>query len=78
MENNWTLDLERKIETQISLPDISIYLKKLKDLNIDQNSIRNFLYGLRSGTTDEIIEDRILEVLDVLEGYCLPQYKVWS
>lgn len=77
MEDTWTLNLERKIQNEISLPDISIYLKELKGANIDQGSIRNFLYGLRSGTTDEIIEDRILEVLDVLEGYCQPQYRVW-
>ena len=77
MKTDWKLNLEKKLEDQISLPVISLYLKELKDLGIDQDSIRKFLYGMKSRTNDQVIEDRLLEVLDILEGYCQPQYKVW-
>ncbi|WP_129020215.1 hypothetical protein [Edaphocola flava] len=77
METNWKLNLKKKINSQISLLEISGFFKELKKSNIKQNEIREFLYEIKAGAVDEIIEDRILEILDILEGYCQPQYKVW-
>jgi hypothetical protein len=33
---------------------------------------------LRQRTTDEAVEDRILEVADFVAGFCSPHMKIWD
>ena len=77
METNWKLNLKEKLNNMISLSEISDYLRFLKKSNISQEHIKLFLTELRNNNIEEVVEDRILEILDIVEGYCQPEYKVW-
>lgn len=77
METNWKLNLKEKLNNMISLSEISDYLRFLKKSNISQEHIKLFLNELRNNNIEEVVEDRILEILDIVEGYCQPEYKVW-
>lgn len=76
MENNWKQELNIIIKNDIDLKKVSDFLKSLKTAGITQCEIKTYLNLLRLESTD-IVEDRILEILDIVEGFCNPQYRVW-
>jgi len=76
MENNWKQELNIVIKNDINLKKVSDFLKSLKTAGITQCEIKTYLNLLRLEST-EIVEDRILEILDMVEGFCNPQYRVW-
>ena len=76
MENKWENDLSEILKREIHLQEICEFLKSLKSTGITQNQVRENLCILKE-KSGGIIEDRILEVLDVVEGYCNPRYLVW-
>lgn len=76
MENNWHNELSVMLQSEINLEKASNILKSFKESGVTQDQIRESL-SLRREKSDEIVEDRILEVLDIVEGYCNPVYRVW-
>lgn len=76
MENNWQKELASILRNEIQLTEVSEHLKSLRAAGIPQEEIREYLNTMRT-TSGEVMQDRILEVLDVVEGYCNPQYRVW-
>jgi hypothetical protein len=78
MENNWKINLKTKSETTISLDEISNILRTLKESGVERNVVREFLNYLRKYSVDDESEDRILEILDIVEGFCNEKYIVWK
>lgn len=76
MENNWHNELSVMLQSEINLEKASSMLKSFKESGVTQDQIRETLSLMRE-KSDEIVEDRILEVLDIVEGYCNPDYRVW-
>lgn len=76
MENKWKETLRTFLKNEIQLKEVSEYLKTLRASDVTQEEVRDFLNSLRENK-DELTEDRILEVLDIVEGYCNPDYRVW-
>ena len=76
MENNWENELGEMLKKEVNLQEISAFLKSLKSNNITQAEVRESLM-LRRAQSNRVIEDRILEILDVVEGYCQTKYSVW-
>jgi uncharacterized membrane protein YvbJ len=77
MENNWKTDFKNRFKKAVSLEEISNLLKEAKNANIGKDEVRDYLNYLRANSSNEEIEDKILEALDIIEGFCNDKYKVW-
>ena len=53
-----------------SLLEIKGYLINLQNENVSQDELYSFLEELRSDAKTEIEEDRILEIMDLVCGWC--------
>lgn len=75
-----TSDLKSTIDSAInrneSLLNISVILKKYKEKGVTQSEAIEMLELMRIDT-DENYEDRLLEILDIVTGFCDPKYTVW-
>ncbi len=50
--------------------EIKKYLVDLQNENVSQDELYSFLEKLRSDAKTEIEEDRILEIMDLVCGWC--------
>ena len=50
--------------------EIKKYLINLQNENVSQDELYSFLEELRSDAKTEIEEDRILEIMDLVCGWC--------
>ena len=55
---------------ETSLLEIKEYLINLQNENVSQDELYSFLEELRSDAKTEIEEDRILEIMDLVRGWC--------
>lgn len=62
------LEIIKNQET--SLLEIKEYIINLQNKNVSQNELYSFLEKLRSDAETEIEEDRILEIMDLVCGWC--------
>ena len=69
-------DYDKKLLSEIiknqetSLLEIKEYLINLQNENVSQDELYSFLEELRSDAKTEIEEDRILEIMDLVCGWC--------
>ena len=78
MSTYWQLKLLEKLNEDIVLAEIAAYFRLLQAAGISRAAIKSWLYELRAQQPGTIVEDRILELLDLVEGYCQPEYGVWT
>jgi hypothetical protein len=78
MSTDWQLKLLEKLNEDIVLAEIADYFRLLKAANTSREAIKSWLEGLRTQQHGTIVEDRILELLDLIEGYCKPEYSIWT
>ena len=71
-------ELEAAINSNKSLNDIVLLLRRSKEQGASQEEVYAFLETLRKAASDEATEDRILEVADFVAGFCSPHMKVWD
>ena len=62
------LEIIKNQET--SLLEIKEYIINLQNKNVSQDELYSFLEELRSDAETEIEEDRILEIMDLVCGWC--------
>lgn len=55
---------------ETSLLEIKEHLVNLQNENVSQDELYSFLEELRSDAKTEIEEDRILEIMDLVCGWC--------
>ena len=69
-------DYDKKLLSEIiknqetSLLEIKEYIINLQNENVSQDELYSFLEELRSDAKTEIEEDRILEIMDLVCGWC--------
>ena len=69
-------DYDKKLLSEIiknqetSLLEIKEYLINLQNENVSQDELYSFLEKLRSDAKTESEEDRILEIMDLVCGWC--------
>ena len=69
-------DYDKKLLSEIiknqekSLLEIKEHLINLQNKNVSQNELYSFLEKLRSDAKTEIEEDYILEIMDLVCGWC--------
>lgn len=77
MNDQWQPELMEQLNKDLSLSAWAEYLRTLKNKGITPKEIRLLLNAFRNNTDQEAVHDHILELLDLVEGYCQPQYRIW-
>lgn len=77
MKSQWKLELIEQLNKDLPLAARSIYLRTLKSKGITREEVRLVLNEYSNNTDEEAVKDHILELLDLVEGYCQIQYRIW-
>lgn len=76
------LDVRQELETLISkdapLNSIVDRLKCWRGIGVTRSDVQSVLEQMRGDCHDEASEDRILEVMDIVAGFCHAQISVWD
>jgi hypothetical protein len=70
--------LRQLVESDAPLSTVVDDLRRLRNAGLTQDEARAALEELRRNAPDEAAEDRILEMLDFVTGFCSPARRVWS
>jgi type II secretory pathway component PulF len=74
--------LSRELETVVSsgmpLRQIVSALREYRRSGVSRREVQLALESLRDQAKDEAIEDRILEVMDIVSGFCPRESTVWE
>jgi hypothetical protein len=71
-------DLEEAVLTGLSLPQIVSTLREYRRQGVTRHEVQLVLEALRDRAPDESVEDRILEVMDIVSGFCSRESTVWE
>lgn len=74
---NKKLLLEIIKNQETSLLGIKEYIINLQNENVSQDELYSFLGKLRSDAETEIEEDRILEIMDLVCGWCSSDLQIY-
>ncbi len=78
MEANFKNALNLLVSNRISLLEVSIKLKEMKTAGVEQDEVIEYLNSVRNSSgKNENVDNWVLEVLDIVTGYCNIKYKVW-
>jgi hypothetical protein len=70
-------ELNRLVLADASMPDVLVTLRAHRDQGVTRAEVQKCLEALRLETDDEAVEDRILEMLDYVTGFCRAEDRVW-
>ncbi|WP_241303113.1 hypothetical protein [Burkholderia stabilis] len=80
MTNELDIVLDRELrdalEKSEKLDVIRTILVRYRDKGFSQNSVNELLAAMRNGVAEDV-EDRILEIMDIVSGFCAPNMRVW-
>ncbi|WP_081082305.1 hypothetical protein [Burkholderia diffusa] len=80
MTNKLDIVLDRELRDALNkgakLDVLRTILVKYRDKGFNQNSVNELLTAMRSGVAEDV-EDRILETMDIVSGFCAPNMRVW-
>lgn len=75
-------ELQRELEAALRsgrpLETIVALLRRYRSQGVERNAIYAFLDSLREKASDEAEEDRILEIADIVIGFCSPHMRIWD
>ncbi len=71
-------DLERAIAAGLPLRQVVSTLRTYRNLGVSRHEVQLTLEALRDRADDEASEDRILEIMDVVSGFCSQDDTVWE
>ncbi|RQS02232.1 hypothetical protein DIE07_34670 [Burkholderia sp. Bp9002] len=69
-------ELRDALETSANLNVLRTILVKYREKGFSQESVGELLGAMRSGVAEDM-EDRILELMDIVSGFCAPNMRVW-
>lgn len=84
MEKNLLLTMEMKkkilelIREQVPLQELIEYLKVLKAKGLEKELAYQSLEKMRTEVINNEEEDVILELMDIVQGFCSPQLLIWE
>ncbi len=70
--------LQGVISAPVSLSQIVSTLREYQHQGVARHEVQSALEGLRERAHDEATEDRILEVMDIVSGFCPREMTVWD
>ena len=71
-------ELEGVITAGLPLRQIVSTLRAYRSQGITREEVQLALQALRNQAPDEAVEDRILEVMDIVSGFCSRENTVWE
>jgi hypothetical protein len=71
-------ELRATLMSGLSLRQIVKVLRDYRATGISREEVQDALECLRSQAQDEAQEDRILEVMDIVSGFCSAENSVWE
>ena len=71
-------DLKTRLKESLCSGQSWQALCRLRDEGYTSAQVASALNALRAEAANEAEEDRILEVLDIVTGWCAPQADVWD
>ncbi len=71
-------ELEAVITSGLTLRQVVSALRDYRRQGITRDEVRHALEALRDQALDETVEDRILEIMDVVSGFCPRENTVWE
>ena len=71
-------ELEAAISSGVPLRQIIATLRDYHRSGVTRHEVQVVLEELRNQARDEATEDRILEVLDIVSGFCSRENSVWE
>ncbi len=77
-DTHFAEELSERISNGASLREIAASLRDLKRSGISREDVRLVLEASRQRARDEAEEDRILEVMDLVSGFCPRELTVWD
>ena len=69
-------DTDKALRTGASLDDLAALLRHHRDEGMTQSEAQSVLENMRA-TLSEADEDRVLEMLDLVTGFCPVHLRVW-
>jgi hypothetical protein len=66
------------ISARVPLSEIVPTLREYRHQGVSRHQIQSALNTLRERASDEETEDRILEIMDIVNGFCSPHLIVWE
>ncbi|KUZ63925.1 hypothetical protein WI38_32620 [Burkholderia ubonensis] len=69
-------ELRDVLEKSANLDVLRTILVKYREKGFDSESANELLAAMRNDM-DEDIEERILELMDIVSGFCAPSMRVW-
>lgn len=69
--------IQAALERGALLEELRAILCEYRDTGLSQQEAYATLNALRLGAGAQL-DDRILEVMDVVVGFCAPHYRVWA
>lgn len=73
-----TEELEKVISAGLPLREIVSNLRGYRRAGITRHEVQLALESLRARVQDDATEDRILEVMDIVTGFCPQEITVWD
>lgn len=70
-------ELKLLIQSEVDLGKIVEKLREDKNAGVSQEDVMAILRGLRNDSKNAHEEDRILEVMDCVVGFCSPHNQIW-
>ncbi|MBV8233219.1 MAG: hypothetical protein JO355_09900 [Planctomycetaceae bacterium] len=71
-------ELETVVSSAMPLRQIVSALREYRRSGVTRHEVQLALESLRDQAKDEAIEDRILEVMDIVSGFCPRESTVWE
>lgn len=71
-------ELEAAIKSDLPLEEVVAVLRRCKQQGVSQREVYARLETWRTTELDDATDDRILEVADIVAGFCAPHLKVWG
>ncbi len=71
-------ELEEVILARLPLREIASTLRDYRHQGVTRQEVQHALEVLRDEVVDEAVEDQILEVMDLVSGFCSRENTVWD
>ena len=71
-------ELESAVKSDVPMADVVALLRQYKDRGVSQLEAYAVMERLHLSATEDVVDDRILEVADFVAGFCAPHMKIWD
>lgn len=69
-------ELRDALDKSAKLDVFRTILVKYREKGFSPESVNELLAAMRNGVAEDV-EDRILEIMDIVSGFCAPNMRVW-